>query len=129
MPLPGMSMHDHRPLGQPGIESFLHIANHRPRLLQKAPRTALLLLKPLLQALLLLWMMFVRLPSPRVLLLQLPPTIPTMAICSLATWWHSARLIHDWHNFGYTLMAMSLGRRHWLVSSAALIDVLMTAVA
>ncbi len=48
-------------------------------------------------------------------MVQLPPTIPTMALCSLAAWWHHAKLIHDWHNFGYTLMAMHLGRRHWLV--------------
>lgn len=40
-----------------------------------------------------------------------------MALCSLAAWWHHAKLIHDWHNFGYTLMALSLGRRHWLVST------------
>ncbi len=25
----------------------------------------------------------------------------------------------DWHNFGYTLMGMSMGKRHWLVSPHA----------
>ena len=53
-----------------------------------------------------------------VFLVQLPPTIPTMALCSLAAWWHHAKLIYDWHNFGYTLMTLSLGRGHWLVSGS-----------
>ncbi len=26
-----------------------------------------------------------------------------------------AALVLDWHNFGYSLMAMSMGRQHWLV--------------
>jgi len=90
----------------------------RPRLLQKLPRPALLLLKPLLQAVLLLWMMLARLPSPAVVLLQLPPAVPTMAVVSLAAWWHHAKLIYDWHNFAYTLMALNLGRHHWLVSAS-----------
>ncbi len=43
-----------------------------------------------------------------------------MAVVSLACWWHHrARLVYDWHNMGYTIMAQSLGRRHWLVSSVA----------
>lgn len=41
-----------------------------------------------------------------------------MAVVSLACWWHHhARLVYDWHNMGYTIMAQSLGRRHGLVSS------------
>ena len=78
----------------------------------------LLVLKPVLQAVLLLYMMLFRLPSPALVLLQLPPAIPTMAIVSLAAWWHHARLIYDWHNFAYTLMALNLGRHHWLVRAA-----------
>ncbi len=73
------------------------------------------MLKPVLQAVLLLYMMLARLPVPALVLLQLPPAIPTMAVVSLAAWWHHARLIYDWHNFAYTLMALNLGRHHWLV--------------
>lgn len=84
--------------------------------MQRLPRPLLLLLKPLLQALALLWVMLIRAERPDVVLLQLPPAMPTMAVVAFACWWHQgAKLIYDWHNFGYTLMAMSLGRRHWLV--------------
>ena len=42
-----------------------------------------------------------------------------MAVVSLACWWHHrAKLVYDWHNMGYTIMAQSLSRRHWLVSNA-----------
>ncbi len=41
-----------------------------PSFLQRLPRVALLLLKPLLQAVSLLWAMLVRMPAPKVILLQ-----------------------------------------------------------
>ena len=42
-------------------------------------------------------------------------------ICVMACWWHNAKLVIDWHNFGYTIMAMTMGQRHPLVSLALLI--------
>ena len=88
-----------------------------PAWTQRLPRPVLLTLKPVMQALALLWMMLCRAPRPDVVLLQLPPAIPTMAVVSLACWWHHhAKLVYDWHNFGFTLMALSVGRKHWLVS-------------
>jgi len=40
-----------------------------------------------------------------VLLVQNPPSIPTLAIARFAAWFfHGAALIVDWHNFGYTIM-------------------------
>jgi len=112
-------------LAQGGSDTFPAVASHEhihihtlpdtPRLLQKLPRAALLVVKPVLQSVLLLWMMLARMPAPAMVLLQLPPAVPTMAVVSLAAWWHHARLIYDWHNFAYTLMALNLGRHHWLV--------------
>lgn len=69
----------------------------------------------MLQLLALLWMLLVRLPRPDVILLQLPPAIPTMLVCKLAALRHGARLVYDWHNFAYTLMAIGMGRRHPVV--------------
>ena len=87
--------------------------------MRRLPRALLLLLKPALQALAMLWLMLFRVPRPDVVLLQLPPTLPTMAVVSFACWWHHhAKLVYDWHNFGFTIMAQSLGQRHWLVRSA-----------
>ena len=40
-----------------------------------------------------------------VLLVQNPPSIPTLLVARLAaTFWHGAALAVDWHNYGYTIM-------------------------
>lgn len=67
-------------------------------------------LKALHQAFVLLYMMFFGLPSPRVILLQIPPAIPTMALCIAAAWCRGARLVFDWHNFAHTLMRYGKGK-------------------
>lgn len=47
---------------------------------------------------------------------QVPPAIPTLPLCWLACAWHGATFMIDWHNFAYTLMALSMTRRHPLVT-------------
>jgi beta-1,4-mannosyltransferase len=89
-----------------------------PRWLGRLPRALALPLKALLQLLALLWMALLALPRPAVILLQLPPALPTMAVCWLAARRHRARLVFDWHNFAFTLMALGMGRRHALVRAA-----------
>ena len=64
-------------------------------------------------------MVLFSLPRPDVILLQLPPAVPTMLVCRLAAARHRARLVFDWHNFAYTLMAINMGGRHPLVSQRA----------
>ncbi len=49
-------------------------------------------------------------------IMQVPPAIPTLAMCWLASVRHGATFIIDWHNFAYTLMRLSMSRRHPLVS-------------
>lgn len=78
-----------------------------------------LVLKAVLQLLVLLYMLLFGLPRPSTILLQLPPAIPTMLVCWLAAKWHRAKLVFDWHNFAYTLMAINMGRRHPLVGGRA----------
>lgn len=48
-------------------------------------------------------------------MLQNPPSIPTLAVASLACYLRQTRLVIDWHNFGYTILALKLGDRHPLV--------------
>ena len=90
-----------------------------PAWLARAPRQLALPLKALAQLAALLWLLLVVLPRPDVILLQLPPALPTMAVCRLAAWRHTARLVFDWHNFAYTLMALGMGARHPLVRARA----------
>lgn len=88
----------------------------RPPLVRRLPRLLALLAKALFQLATLLWMLLVALPRPDAILLQLPPAIPTVLVCRLAALRHRARLVFDWHNFAYTLMAIGMGRGHPVVS-------------
>lgn len=54
-------------------------------------------------------------PGLDLLLVQNPPGLPTLAPAWLACRLRGARLAIDWHNFGYTILGLSLGPRHPLV--------------
>jgi beta-1,4-mannosyltransferase len=56
--------------------------------------------------------------SPRAILLQNPPSFPTLLAASLAGKWLGAVVIVDWHNYGFSLLALRLGDSHWLVRLA-----------
>ncbi|KAJ4837271.1 hypothetical protein Tsubulata_017328 [Turnera subulata] len=96
-----------------------------PRSMPNALKLFLLLLKPLFQFLLLLWYLCVKIPAPDVFLVQLkhgdvweesrevelnPPSVPTLIAVKWASWLRNSKFVVDWHNFGYTLLALSLGR-------------------
>ncbi|OAK99352.1 chitobiosyldiphosphodolichol beta-mannosyltransferase [Phaeosphaeriaceae sp. SRC1lsM3a] len=46
---------------------------------------------------------------------QNPPSIPTLAIASLVCFLRNTALVIDWHNFGYSILALKLGPSHPLV--------------
>ena len=56
----------------------------------------------------LLWTLL-SIPAPSAYLVQNPPSIPALAAVWLAARLRSARLVIDWHNFGYTVLATSMG--------------------
>ncbi|MCW5890269.1 MAG: glycosyltransferase [bacterium] len=62
----------------------------------------------------LLW----RTPRPAVILVQNPPAIPALLVAWIAARLRRARLIVDWHNLGWAMLALSLGARHPLVRLA-----------
>lgn len=49
------------------------------------------------------------------MLVQNPPSIPTLAVASLVCFLRNSRLVIDWHNFGYSILALKLGASHRLV--------------
>ncbi len=53
-----------------------------------------------------------RAPRFELLLVQNPPAIPTLYMSWLAARLRGARLVIDWHNLGFTILALRLGRRH-----------------
>lgn len=56
-----------------------------------------------------------RTPSCEWVLLQNPPSIPTLFLAIIACYLRASKLVIDWHNFGYSILAMKLGDDHPLV--------------
>ena len=86
------------------------------------PRLLCYVFKVLWQTLMLLWALpfFV---GPDFILLQNPPTIPPLVVCYFYTCLHrQSRLILDWHNYGFSIMALALGRDHILVRFSKYIE-------
>ncbi|KAL9322091.1 hypothetical protein ACSQ67_010144 [Phaseolus vulgaris] len=84
--------------------------------LPKILQPIMLLVKPLVQFLMLLWFLCVKIPSPGVFIVQNPPSVPTLVAVKWASWLRNSYFVIDWHNFGYTLLALSLGRNSHFVS-------------
>lgn len=66
----------------------------------------------------LLWLLLWVLNRPDYILVQTPPAIPTLFAASLAARLRSAKLVIDWHNFGYSLLALTVGQHHLSVRFA-----------
>ncbi|KAJ4323243.1 mannosyltransferase [Neodidymelliopsis sp. IMI 364377] len=58
----------------------------------------------------------------RWMLVQNPPSIPTLAVASLVCFIRNTDLVIDWHNFGYSILALKLGSSHPLVKISALYE-------
>ena len=70
----------------------------------------------------LMYTMLVRCSTPDYLLVQNPPSIPTLLIAAIVSTLRSASLIIDWHNFGYSLVGLSLGQSHRLTQLSRLYE-------
>jgi beta-1,4-mannosyltransferase len=57
-------------------------------------------------------------PTPDLILVQNPPSVPTLLVAWLVARFRRAKLVIDWHNLGYTLLALRLGRWHPMVRLA-----------
>eukprot|EP00193_Tetraselmis_chui_P019282 CAMPEP_0177791796 /NCGR_PEP_ID=MMETSP0491_2-20121128/24140_1 /TAXON_ID=63592 /ORGANISM="Tetraselmis chuii, Strain PLY429" /LENGTH=475 /DNA_ID=CAMNT_0019314083 /DNA_START=94 /DNA_END=1521 /DNA_ORIENTATION=- len=93
------------------IHSITSLSSYR----KYFPRALALILKAAHQALALLWAMLFRLPAAEVVLMQCPPAVPTIMLCVLTCWLRGSKLIIDWHNFAFSLLALSLTDSHPLV--------------
>jgi beta-1,4-mannosyltransferase len=56
---------------------------------------------------------------PAAILVQNPPTFPTLTAAWMAGRLVGARLLVDWHNYGWSMLAMRLGKDHAIVRLAA----------
>src|SRR5262245_38431496 len=110
----------------PIIREHDHISWHllrSPALLERhnSPRWLFLgyaLLKVLGESLQLLWVLLCVVRKPDVILVQNPPAIPTLLVALVVARLRAAKLVVDWHNFGYTMLALRLGPQHLVVRLA-----------
>ncbi|OQV09492.1 hypothetical protein CLAIMM_13608 isoform 2 [Cladophialophora immunda] len=56
------------------------------------------------------------------MLVQNPPSIPTLLVVTIVCFFRRTRLIVDWHNFGYSILALKLGASHPLVRISKLYE-------
>ncbi|KIX03394.1 uncharacterized protein Z518_06946 [Rhinocladiella mackenziei CBS 650.93] len=96
-----------------------------PRPLQTSNRLLFLLFGPL-KALLQTWTLWRTLsysakPS-KWMLVQNPPSIPTLLVASIVCFVRATRLVIDWHNFGYSILALKLGDDHPMVTMSKLYE-------
>ncbi|GAA5856876.1 hypothetical protein JCM8547_008441 [Rhodosporidiobolus lusitaniae] len=59
---------------------------------------------------------------PALLFLQNPPAIPTLPGVKLASFLTGSKVIIDWHNTGYSVLALRLGEQHPVVRVARFIE-------
>jgi beta-1,4-mannosyltransferase len=76
------------------------------------------LLRVCRQSLSLLRFLFWIAPKPHYFLVQTPPAIPTLLITWLAARLRAARLVVDWHNFGHSMLALTVSPRRLSVRLA-----------
>ncbi|KAF2436208.1 putative beta-1,4-mannosyltransferase [Tothia fuscella] len=57
------------------------------------------------------------------MLVQNPPSIPTLAISRIICCLRATNLVIDWHNFGYSILALKMGESHRLVKFAKALEV------
>lgn len=65
-----------------------------------------------------LWRILRALPRPDLVLLQNPPAFPTVAVAWFCLRKRGVRFVIDWHNLGYTMLRLRLGRLHPVVRLA-----------
>ncbi len=88
---------------------------------EAAPRLWFLMVTALRSACLLfesLWVLLAGTPRADAVLVQNPPTIPTLLAAWMAARMRGSLFIIDWHNFGYTMLQPRLGPEHFVVQLA-----------
>uniref|UniRef100_A0A3B4D8Q6 Chitobiosyldiphosphodolichol beta-mannosyltransferase n=1 Tax=Pygocentrus nattereri TaxID=42514 RepID=A0A3B4D8Q6_PYGNA len=73
--------------------------------------------KVVLQAVQLLYVLL-KMEDQAYILMQNPPGLPGIAVAWLASRLCGAQFVIDWHNYGYSIMALTLGEKHLIVKVA-----------
>ncbi|KAH8101583.1 mannosyltransferase [Cristinia sonorae] len=97
---------------------FLYLPNS-PRPIPRLPFVVTAPQKVIHQVFSILHALLVRIPHPpEFIIVQNPPSIPTLALVWFVSWVRGSKVIIDWHNLGYSILALKLGETHPLVKIA-----------
>lgn len=78
--------------------------------LKKLPRIFFVfsaIIRILLQLFFLTYILLFKIPKPDFLILQNPPGIPAIYICSIVCFLRRSKFVIDWHNYGYTILEVN----------------------
>ncbi|XP_062999667.1 chitobiosyldiphosphodolichol beta-mannosyltransferase [Elgaria multicarinata webbii] len=98
-----------------GNIQIVHIAELK--IWQVGPKVFQYIAKVILQSIQLLYTMLT-IAKPGYVLLQNPPGLPSIAVIWAFCLLRNSKLIIDWHNYGYTIMSLTHGKRHPIVRIA-----------
>ncbi|XP_026542565.1 chitobiosyldiphosphodolichol beta-mannosyltransferase [Notechis scutatus] len=84
---------------------------------QVGPRFFQYIIKVIVQSFQLMYTLL-RIAPPGYVLLQNPPGLPSIGVGWIFCLLRNSKLIIDWHNYGYTLMGLTHGKRHPIVRIA-----------
>jgi len=99
----------------------LHHLKKVPQCISAFPRILYFFLKVVWQS----WILFYNLlstPKSDFILIQNPPSIPTIPVCWLVSNLRRIPLVIDWHNYGYSILALNLGPNHPLVKISRFLE-------
>lgn len=92
-----------------------------PSSFNSLPKLLAFIFKVLWQAIVLFFTLLTG-PKSKKLLLQNPPGVPALPVCWLYCFITRTKFLVDWHNYGYTILALALRKSHPLVSIYRIIE-------
>lgn len=106
-----------QPLKKLTESSKVHIHNlpETPSFIDSLRPTHRYVVKTLYWMLSLMFVLLWRTKKSKACLVQTPPAVPTLLAVWLMSVLRGTKMIIDWHNYGYTIMGLSLGEGHPLV--------------
>jgi len=91
-----------------------HISDRINQFFKTMPRFLFIVaaaIKIIYQIISLTWILLFSIPRPKFLILQNPPGIPAIYICSIICFIRRTTFIIDWHNYGYSILQVNKRNR------------------
>ncbi len=104
------------------VHRIARLGAARSRTLPRALFIAVAALRSLWLALRLAWILLRTVRRPVAILVQNPPALPAAVLAAVAARLRGTALIVDWHNLSAAMLAMRLGRSHFLVRAVERVE-------